>query len=231
MNIQNKSTDSSATKYLKWFFYNNCANRYLGWRFKEVEIYPDYTEKLIVPAGARIWETPEDKIRWNPVWEHLKGCPRGVCRGRNEKFLPFVSVDLDRHDGTVSTKIHINNVLKTGRLLRKHYGCLRWLVEVNPQNGSSKFFGFKNRPIPVTEANEISRNIHNLLIEAGIGKREVFPHNSPQVFLPFRTGKTTIIDTGVLGKCNRRRRVDDEYENFETYSALAFIQWLQNGTH
>jgi hypothetical protein len=186
-----------------------------------------------VPAGARIWPTPskEDRIRWNPVWEHLKGCPRGVCRERNEKFLPFVSVDLDRHDGSIPAKQHINNVLKTGRLIRKHYGNFKWLVEVNPQNGSSKFFGFKSSPIPVDQANEISGNIHNLLIEAGIGKREVFPFNSPQVFLPFRTGKTTIIDTGVLGQCDRRRKIDDEYEKFKTYSSLAFIQWLHYGTH
>ncbi|MGA2063273.1 MAG: hypothetical protein ABSG67_22610 [Thermoguttaceae bacterium] len=230
----NKVTESSATKYLKWFFYNGCAKFYLGWRYEEVEILPDFTEIIIVPAGARIWPTPTDdkRIRWNPVWDHLKGLPRGVCRGRNEKYLPFVSVDLDRHDGSIPAKQHIYNVLKTGRLLRKHYGNLRWLVEVNPLNGSTKYFGFKNRPIPVAQANDISANIHRLLIDAGLGKREVFPYNSPQVFLPFRTGKTTIIDMGILGKCNRRRRNGDyKYELFEAYSAVAFVKWLQSGTH
>jgi hypothetical protein len=234
MKIINKNTESSATKFLKWFFYNGCANHYLGWRFEEVEILPDFTEIVIVPAGARIWPTPTDdkRIRWNPVWDHLKGLPRGVCRGRGEKILPFVSVDMDRHDGGIPAKQHIYNVIKTGRLLRKHYGNLRWLVEVNTDNGSTKYFGFKSRPIPVNQANEISESIHRLLIEAGLGKREVFPYNSPQVFLPFRSGKTTIIDTGILGKCNRRRRNGDyKYENFETYSALAFVQWLRSGTN
>ncbi len=233
MIITNKFTESSATKFLKWFFYNKCANSYLGWRYEEVEILPDNTEIVIVPAGPRIWPTPTDdkRVRWNPVWEHLKGLPRGVCRGRGEKYLPFISVDLDRHDGTITAKQHINNVLKTGRILKKYYNNLRWLVEVNPQNGSCKYFGFNNRPIPINQANEFSGSIHRLLIGAGLGKREVFPFNSPQVFLPFRADKTTIIDSGILGKCNRRRKVDYKYELFETYSAVAFVKWLRSGTH
>ena len=43
-----------------------------------------------------------------------------------------------------------------------------------------------------------------------------------------REGKTTIIDTGVLGRCERRR--DNRHgkrERFETYSTVAFVEWLQ----
>jgi hypothetical protein len=56
----------------------------------------------------------------------------------------------------------------------------------------------------------------------------VFPHNSPQVFLPFREGKTTIIDTGILGKAERKR--DNRRgirEKFLTYSMIAFVEWLR----
>ena len=67
-------------------------------------------------------------------------------------------------------------------------------------------------------------------MDNGIGSREVFPFNSPQVFLPFRQGKTTIIDTGILGRCERRRNNSyGKRERFETYSAIALIEWLGRG--
>ncbi len=181
--------------------------------------------------GPRVWSVPKDPIeksRWNPVWLHLKGCPRGVCRGHGERFLPFVSVDLDRHGGEVLAKDHCQAVLATSRLLKKDFGYLTWLVEVNPKNGSTKFFGFAGRPIPVDQATKLSEKIHGSLIANGIGKREVFPFNSPQVFLPMREGKVTIIDTGVLRTCERRR--DNRHgkrERFQTYSTVAFVEWLQ----
>ena len=224
-------TEAGATRLLKWLFYSGCGNRYLGWRLFEYELLPDNTEKLVVVGGARTWPTPTGEKRryWNPVFEHLKGYPRGVCRGRGETSLPFVSVDLDRHDGSIPAKAHIAAVLAAGRILKNRFGFLRWLVEVNPENGSCKFFGFTGKPIPAERAWEISKTIHTELTEAGLGNREVFPHNSPQVFLPFREGKSTIIDSGVLGQCIRRRKRNDYFESFATYSVLAFVRWLRNG--
>jgi hypothetical protein len=121
-----------------------------------------------------------------------------VCRGHGERFLAFITVDLDRHDGKVLAKEHFQAVLETGRLLKRGFPFLNWLVEVNPRNGSTKFFGFSGQPIPVDRANRLSQQIHEMLVANGIGSREVFPFNSPQVFLPMREGKVTIIDTGVL---------------------------------
>ena len=171
-----------------------------------------------------------ERIRWNPVWLHLKGCPRGVCRGQGERFVPFVTVDLDRHDGQVLVKDHCQAVLKTGGLLKRNYGFLHWLVEVNSRNGSTKFFGFAGQPIPIDQANLLSRDISESLVANGIGPREVFPYNSPQVFLPMRQGKTTIIDTGVLGQAERRRdNSKGQREKFTTYSAVKFLDWLRRG--
>ena len=189
--------------------------------------------KLTKPPGPRVWSVPEDpteRLRWNPVWLHIKGCPRGVCRGQGERFLPFVSVDLDRHNGTVPAKSHYEAVLKAGRLLKRDFGYLSWLVEVNPRNGSTKFFGLTGRPIPVAHANHLSEQIHQSLVAEGLGNREVFPHNSPQVFLPFREGKLTVIDTGVLGRCERKRANSyGKMERFTTYSMVAFMEWLHRG--
>jgi len=139
-------------------------------------------------------------------------------------------VDLDRHDGSVPSKDHFEAVIKTGRLLKRDFGYLSWLVEVNPRNGSTKFFGFTGHPIPTSQANRLGQQIHQSLMDNGIGSREVFPHNSPQVFLPFRQGKTTIIDTGVLGRCERRRNNSyGKREKFLTYSMVAFVDWLRRG--
>ena len=114
--------------------------------------------------------------------------------------------------------------------MKRDFGYLAWLVEVNTKNGSTKFFGFTGHPIPVDYANRLGQEIHESLIANGIGSREVFPFNSPQVFLPMREGKATIIDTGVLGKCERRRdNRQGKREKFETYSAVGFVEWLRRG--
>lgn len=226
-------SESAATKHLNWLFYFGCGSKYLGWKYAVHEILEDGTTKLTEPPGARVWSVPSEpmeRIRWNPVWLHLKGCPRGVCRGQGERFVPFVTVDMDRHYGQVLAQGHCQAVLKTGRILKRDYGYLKWLVEVNPKNGSTKFFGFTGKPIPIEYANRLGEQIHQSLIANGIGPREVFPYNSPQVFLPMRSGKTTIIDTGVLGQVERRRdNGKGQREKFTTYSAVGFVEWLRRG--
>ena len=230
---QNPFSESAATKHLHWLFYGGCGSKYLGWDFGTREIGEDGIEKLVKAPGPRVWSAPQDhieRIRWNPVWLHLKGCNRGVCRGHGERFIPFVTIDLDRHVGKVLAKDHYGAVLATGRLLKRHYGYLKWLVEVNLKNGSTKFFGFTGQPIPVEYAKRLGQQIHEMLVANGIGSREVFPHNSPQVFLPFRQGKVTIVDTGILGTCERRRdNSKGKREKFTTYSMIAFLEWLRRG--
>jgi hypothetical protein len=229
---ENPFSESKATKHLNWLFYYGCGTKHLGWDFG-IWTSEGGVQRLTKAPGPRVWSVPEDrieKIRWNPVWLHLKGCPRGICRGHGERFLPFVAVDLDRHDGRIQTKDHYQAVMATSRFLKRDYGFLNWLVEVNPKNGSTKFFGLTGRPIPVDYANRLGQQIHESLVASGIGNREVFPHNSPQVFLPMREGKTTIIDTGVLGMAERKRNNRRGIrEKFETYSMIAFVEWLRRG--
>jgi hypothetical protein len=65
--------------------------------------------------------------------------------------------------------------------------------------------------------------------------REVFPFNHPQVLLPMRKDKITIIDTGILPLCTRQKKITKDYVDqmvaYETYSVLGFCQWLHRGTH
>lgn len=230
---QTSFSEAAATKHLNWLFYQGCGSKHLGFDFGTTELLPDGSWRQTKGPGPRVWSTPTDlgeRIRWSPVWDHLKGCHRGVCRGQGEKCVPFVTADLDRHDGRIHAKDHYDAVTKAGRLLKRHFGFLSWLVEVNPWNGSTKFFGFTGNPIPIDYANKLGQQIHEMLIANGFGKREVFPHNSPQVFLPFREGKITIIDTGVLPMCERRRKTSEgKRVPFQTYSMIAFVEWLRRG--
>ena len=117
-------TESGATRIVNWLFYYGCGSHYLGWRLFEYEVLDNGSEILKVPGGPRTWPTPTGDKRkwWNPTWDHLKGYPRGVCRGREETHVPFVSVDLDRHDGNVPAKAHSVAVIKRGKFLNDTSG-------------------------------------------------------------------------------------------------------------
>lgn len=221
-------TEAAATRLLKWLFYNGCGEKYLGWKSPEYELQDDGSWREIIKSSVQTWSTPEERIKWSPVDNHLKGAFRGVVRGVGETELPFITVDNDRHTGEVSAATHIGEVIETGRLLTSRYGYLRWTVEVNPRNGSTKFFGFTGRPIPEGTAKDIGAEIHDVLIAAGLGKREVFPANGPKVFLPLRPDKITIIGSGIVPKVMRVRR---HAAPVECYSAVAFWTWVKRGQH
>ena len=124
---------------------------------------------------------------------------------------------------------HIIRVLKAGRLLKRHVTELCWSVaEVNDKNGSAKLFGFTGRPIAIDRAVELGKRVHDFLLENGLGNLEVFPFNCAQVGLPMRTDKTTVVSSGVLGKCSRKKKVDDKFVAFETYSAAAFLEAIRS---
>jgi hypothetical protein len=240
-----KLTEAAATKWLQGRIYYGVGPRHLGWKFPEYEILTDGSEKEISRAGARCWQTPpeNERYKWNPLLEHLKGCFRGLVH-RDSTHVPFVTVDLDRHTADIPSKTHIREVVATGRLLRARFSQilgfrLRWCVEVNPNNGSVKFFGWGDRPIPIEIARQIGEMVHEALGRNGLlgpkNSREVFPFNHPQVLLPMRTDKNTVIDTGVLAKCVRKRKITKDYidrmVDYETYSVLAFAEWLYREGH
>ena len=219
-------TEAEATRLLKWLFYSGCGKELLGWRRDEYELQDDGSWKEVVTGGPRTWKTPDNRIRWSPVDAHLKGLPRGVVRGVGETHLPFITVDADRHSGGIPGEKHIREVGAIGRLLISRYGYLRWAVEVNPRNGSAKFFGFTGKPIPENTAKDLGTEIYAALVAAGLGKREIFPANGPKVFLPLRPDKITIIDSGIVPTVLRRRRQSDPVE---CYSAVAFWKWVKTG--
>ena len=237
-----KSTEAAATKWLQGRIFFGVGPRYLGWQLGAYEEQPDGSDKEIYPEGPRCWKIPTEIewYKWNPLLDHLKGRFRGLV-WRNATHVPFVTVDLDRHSADILAKNHIREVMATGRLLITKFSQaqgyrLHWCVEVNPNNGSVKFFGWGDRPIPIDIAQKIGETIHEALGRNGLlGKkhsREVFPYNHPQVLLPMRVDKITVIDTGVLPTCTRKKKdFQGGMENYETYSVLAFTQWLRQGGH
>ena len=131
--------------------------------------------------------------------------------------------------------------MATGRVLTNCFSNvsgvrLNWCVEVNPKNGSVKFFGWGREAIPIHTAIKIGEQIHEVLGKQGLlgpKGREVFPYNHPQVLLPMRRDKTTVIDTGVVPQCTRKVK-DDETRKmvpYQAYSVLAFCEWLERGDH
>ncbi len=236
---QKEPTEATATAALQKRLYFGVGQKFLGFQFVDEELQDDGTWKKLGKDGFRHWNVPTEEAvlrRWHPVHDHLKGLHRGLV-AIGGSHVPFVTADFDRHSAFLDPKDHIWRVLKAGRLLRKHFPQFCWLAEVNPRNGSMKYFGFGYIPIPIAEAKEIARQIHELLLQHDCGavnhrgnrEVEVFPHNCVQVGLPMRTDKVTVVSSGVLAKCFRKKRLekDGPMVSYETYSALSFLREIK----
>jgi hypothetical protein len=235
------TTEATATKALQRRFYYGVGRKFLGWQIADEFLQDDGTLKKAGKDGWRHWNVPIEETprrRWQPFYQHLKGWHRGVV-SIGCTHVPFISADFDRHAESVDPDDHIRRVLKAGRLLEAAFPQLCWVAEINPRNGSMKYFGFGYGPIPISTAENFATQIHYLLLGNGCGalnkkgkqEIEVFPHNCVQVGLPMRTDKVTVVATGVLPTCIRRRKNSDQvFENFETHSALAFLGSLRDGT-
>jgi hypothetical protein len=209
-----KLTEAEATKLLERFLYTGCGKKYLGWKFRNYEILPDGTEVPLNSDGCRVWQFEwEEPPRWwkqnrsadkqrldymQPLWLHLKGCFRGLVVDDHTTHVPLIAIDPDRHTGT-PTDDFIRWVQKVADIFEADNSEFRISAEVNPNNGSAKFFAWPKdgKPLPLEDAKEIAERIHNrILAETGKGV-EVFPHNMPNLRLPLHPEKLTIIGSGV----------------------------------
>jgi len=224
--IQKPLSEARATEALQAFFFCGQKKKFLGWHVPDRLLQSDGSLKPLGTPSPRCWAVPEDRRRWSPLLEHLKGSYRGVVATEESgcTSVPFITLDPDRHHGE-DPHLHISNVFRLGRLCQKLFPQLKWLVEVNLNNGSTKFFGFWRRPIPIAQARAMAAQLYERAKEiCGNPKIEAFPYNCQQVMLPCRTDKMTIINSGGLPKCERYKLGSDGREYYTTYSMVA-LSW------
>jgi len=136
--------------------------------------------ELLDDGSWKLWTVTRRFIKpkyFNPWQKHLRGRPIGIVDDSATQ-VPFVSVDIDRHNQEPWEE-HFGRIKAVISVLPK---SLRWLIDINPVNGSLKFFGFKFKPILIDEARAIAESIHKAL---GFNL-EVFPFNSHAIWLPCR---------------------------------------------
>jgi len=180
----------------------------------------------------------KDYARWLPLRDHITGDRKGIVADSKTQKVPFISVDIDRHSSSVSSNRHQQLVVDIGRYLCC-FPHIKWIAEVNPNNGSTKFFGFRRAGdhFLLSDAQKLASHIKQQLIERNLchnGSIEVFPDNCKAVFLPLRRDKISIADRGVLPRCVRKmkdERVFGEtvWEYYRSYSILHFINWIYQG--
>ena len=232
------------TKALERFLYAGSGSSYLGWAFPEHEVQDDGSWKLIKNGGCRVWkfdkEVPPAWWKVNassqkhvieyikPLWWHLKGCFRGIVVDDRTTHVPFLAVDLDRHTGTPTAEF-LRFVEDVAVLFETACPDCRISAELNPKNGSTKLFAWRNdcTPFEIQAARERSAVIHARIVEATGRNVEVFVKSAKNLRLPLHPEKHTIIDSGHLGRATRVRGT--ERQKFETHSVVEFVQWLVSG--
>ncbi len=133
---------------------------------------------------------------------------------------------------------HFEIVRDVGRYLRG-FRQLKVCAEINPANGSTKFYAFHpGRQWYANEAELWGKRVYQDLMRRGLhhGQSiEVFPHektNTVAFWLPCKAEKVTVIDTGALKRTKRRirhERYPGEWDYVDTYSATEFTKWLLDG--
>lgn len=243
-----KKTESAITTELSKFLFGGAGEKYLGFRFADKELQEDGSWKTLPSRWDRkekrwvynydhpeYWSVPQGNWYWktSALNDHLRGNHRGlvVHEDTDATSVPFLAVDLDRHHKEDERK-HIERVVRVGRLCQRLFPHLRWLAEVNLNNGSTKLFGFARKHLTINKAREMAKTLHTAVVQiTGNKNTEVFCHNMPQILLPFRNDKCTIITGGELGKTHRYKIINNKREYFQAYSMCEFDAWFQGHGH
>jgi hypothetical protein len=182
--------------------------------------------------GKRQRATWKSEISTPTLTSHLAGERYfGVKKGR---MTLQIAPELDRHGGEVPGEYHVIKTLKTGQVLTKRFPHLRFAPEVNPRNGSVKFFGWLPDYLPIAQAEGVAEEVRSALQhglpEYDFSRMEIYPSSSPQIFAPLRADKITVIGSGVLGKVKKYRmeKYDGEKRRayYEAHSCADYLNWI-----
>jgi hypothetical protein len=201
---------------------------YLVWDHSHEDHY--LTEASV--EGQRRRATWRNEVSAPDLKDHLSGERYfGVKKGH---MTMQVTVDLDRHGGHVPGKEHVAKALAVGEVLQRRFPRYRFAPEVNPANGSVKFFGwlaeFTALPLAERAAERVRRVLAEELPGYDFGGLEVFPSSCPQVFAPLRADKAMVIAGGPLRRVRRYRMVKSggkrRREYYESPSCAAYLDWV-----
>lgn len=143
----------------------------------------------------------------------------------------FLAPDLDRHD-YIDPWYFSRLVLSVRDVLVNYFPQLRWHVEINVHNASTKFFGWSKMPMSMSQAKELAERIRAVLTAKFPGhdfsRLEIWPSSLRQIIAPLRLDKINLIGTGELPKVNRWYKDKETGERIyvKAYSAAAFLNWL-----
>ena len=211
-------TEKEATKLLE----------YMVWDYSHEDDY--ITEAQV--EGTRKRATWKSEISTPTMTTHLAGGRYfGVKKGR---MSMQVAVDCDRHGGEVPGEHHVAKALKVGQVLSKRFPHLRFAPEINPRNGSVKFFGWLPDFLPIRLAEQVAEGVRSALRqelpEYDFSRMEIYPSSSPQIFAPLRADKLTVIGTGTLGKVKNYRMEQHGGKKrrvyYEAHSCAAYLDWI-----
>ena len=186
-------------------------------------------------------ETPETE-RERRTWKWDTGLPDFKDHLAGERFFGHkkgkrtmqVTLDGDRHGGTVPGEQHITWAFKVGEVLTTKFPEFRFAPEINAKNGSVKFFGWlpECTPMPLAEktGERLRAVLQGELPQYDFSHTEIFPSSSPQIFAPLRADKIMVIGDGVVQKVERYRMPMEngtrKRRNYEAYSCAAYLNWV-----
>jgi hypothetical protein len=208
------------------------AQRLLGYMVWDYSHEDDYITEA-TQDGQRVRATWKSEISAPDLAEHLAGQRYfGVKKG---KMTMQVTGDCDRHGGSVPGEEHVAKVLRIGEVLKSRFPEYRFAPEINPRNGSVKFFGWLPKFTDMPQAERLGENVrqtlHYHLPQYDFTNLEIFPSNSPQIFAPLRADKTMVIGDGPVPKARRyrmarRKNGKRKRHYYEAPSCAAYLNWV-----
>lgn len=148
---------------------------------------------------------------------------QGVRAGTSSRLIDF---DADRHGGTVPLGEHVRRVRHlVGELQQRHPEMRPHVTNVNPGNASCHVLAYAPRQWLVER---VAGWVAALRAEfPWLEEWKVYPVDLPQVYLPLRLDKATVID-GPLARARHRRKEGGKMRGVDGHDWAAYLDWVES---
>jgi hypothetical protein len=158
------------------------------------------------------------------VTSHRNGrSHQGLRAGDASRLVVF---DGDRHGGFVPLDEHVSHVRTLLALLQEWYPATRpHATNINPANASCHVAAY----VPRCWGKAMIAVWVEALREEFPWLRtwQVYPVDLPQVYMPLRADKFTVID-GPLGKASHKIKINGKMQKVLGHDWVAYLQWLES---